>query len=184
MTSGHDAGLKGQGDRIHIFLHRLAAGQLHLFKDVVVAAGDQNAGFPDAQVPDELEVFLGRADPGGDFREAVAQILAAADGLAVLGRVYEKLSLADDAVGTAQTVHIFVEIDDLIDGVRIHRLLSVAEGSVCDPDLFGHVDRDAAMVERDLGNAFVIVDVTVEIGFGDILKGIPVCFLLKQVGLR
>ena len=182
MAARHDAGLEGLGHRFQILLHRLRAGELHLFEDVVVAAADKDARFADAQIAHEAEVLLGGAYPGGDLREAQAEITAALQRLAVLLAVDEELRLADDAVGTAQLAHQFVKLDDLVGRVGVDGLLAIAERGVRDPDLRGHVHRHAAVVEGYLGDALVIVDVAVEVRLRYILQCVAVVLLLQEIG--
>ena len=184
MAARHDAGLEGLPHRFQILLHRLRAGELHLFEDVVVAAADEYARFADAQIAHEAEVLLGGAYPGGDLREAQAEIAAALQRLAVLLAVNEELRLADDAVGAAQLAHQFVELDDLVGRVGVDRLLPIAEGGVGDPDLLRHVHRHAAVVEGYLGDALIIVDVAVEVRLRHVLQGVAVVLLLQQVCFR
>ena len=61
-------------------------------------------------------------------------------------------------------------MDDLIDGVGFYRLLTVPEGGVSDPDLFGHAHRHTAVVKSHLGDGAVGIHFPVEVGFGDILQ--------------
>ena len=169
VTAGHDPGLKGVRHGLQIVLHGLAAGHLHFLEDVVVAAGHQDAGLLDAQVLDQLEIVPGGPDPGGDLREAVAQVLAAAHGLPILLAVDEELRLADDAVGAAQPRHQLVQMHDLIHRVGLHGLLPVPERGVGDPDLLRHAHGHAAVVERDARHFVERVDIPVQVRFRDVL---------------
>ena len=149
---------------------------------MVVRAGDQNAGFLNAQVMHQLEVFLRRPYPAGDLREFQIQRHAFFNGLPVFFAVDEKLRLADDAVGAAQLAQQLVDVHDLVNGVRLHGLLAVPQGGVRDPDLLGHGHRHPAVVECHLGNGAVGIHIPLQIRFCHILEGIFVGFLLQQVG--
>ena len=184
VAAGHDPGLKGVRDGLQVVFHALLAAHLHLLEDVVVAAGHQNARLADAQVLHQLEVLPGGADPGGDLREAIAQVHALLDGLAVLLAVDEELRLADHAVGAAQPGHQLVKVHDLLDRVGLHGLLAVPKGRVGDPDVLRHAHGHAPVVEGDAGNLVVGVDVPVQIRVRDILQRILVLALLQQIGLR
>ncbi len=96
--------------------------------------------------------------------------------------VYEKFRLTDDAIGSAELGHQFIEIDDLLDGIRFDRLLSVSERCIRDPYILRHSDRDAPMVKSDARNVRIGIYIAVEIGLLDILQRIFIRFLFKQVG--
>ena len=183
MASGHDPGVKGVLHRGQIVVQRLPAGHLHFLEDVVVRAGDQNAGFLDAKVMHQLEVFLCRPNPAGDLREFEVQRHALFDGLPVFFAVDEKFRLADDAVGAAQLAQQLVDVYDLDNGIRLHGLLTIPQGGVRDPDLLRHGHGHPAVVERHLGNGAVGIHIPLQIRFRHILKGVFVGFLLQQVGL-
>ena len=102
VAAGHDAGIEGilHGGKVH--LHGFPARLLQFLEDVIVAAGDQDAGLPDAQILDRLEVLTAGTDPGGDLRELQPQIPAAFDGLTIFFRIDEELRLADNSIGAAE----------------------------------------------------------------------------------
>ena len=102
VAAGHDAGIERVLHGREVHLHRFPTGLLQLLEDVIIAAGDQNAGLPDAQILDRLEVLTAGPDPGGNLRKLQPQAAAALDGLAVLFGIDEKLCLADDPVGAAE----------------------------------------------------------------------------------
>ena len=183
VAAGNDAGIEGFLHRGKVIVHGLFSRHLHFLEDVVVRAGDQNAGFLDAQVMHQLEVFLCRPNPAGDLREFEVQCHALFNGLPVFFAVDEELRLADDAVGAAQLAQQLVDVHDLVNGVRLHGLLTVPQGGVRDPDLLGHGHRHPAVVERHLGNGAVGIHIPLQIRFRHILEGIFVGFLLQQVGL-
>ena len=90
MAPRHHAGVKGILDGFHVEIHGLTAGHVHLFENVIVTAGYQDAGFLDAKVTDQAEILLAGADPARDFRELEAQFHALVDGLPVLLRIDEE----------------------------------------------------------------------------------------------
>ncbi len=151
---------------------------------MVVAAADQNARLPDAHVLDELKILLGRADPGGDLREFEAQLLAAADSLAVLLAVDEKLRLPDDAVRPAQPAHQLVQFDDLVHRIGVDGLLTVPEGGIADPDFLRHAHGGTAVVELHLWHAFIIIKIPVQVRLRDVLQGIMKILFFQQIGFR
>ena len=149
---------------------------------MVVGAADQNARLRDAHVRHQLEVLGGGPDPGGDLREAQAQLPALVQGLPVLLAVDEELRLADDALGAAEPAHELVEVHDLLHGEGLHGLLPVPEGGVGDPDLLGHVHGHPAVVEGDLRGLLVAERVPVELGLRHVLELVLVGFLFQQMG--
>ena len=183
MAAGDDTGIEGVLDDAQVVVQALLTGHVHLLEDVVVGAADQNAGLLDAKVLDQLEVLLGGSDPGGDLREFQIQLHALLDGLAVLLGVDEELGLADDAVGAAQLRKQLIDVDDLVNGVGLHGLLTVPQGGVGDPDLLGHGHGHAPVVEGHLGDGAVGVDVALQIGLRHVLEGIFIGFLFQQIGL-
>ena len=183
VAAGTDAVVQRRAHNAQVLVHRLAAGHVHLFEDVVVRAGDQDARFLQAHLLDQLKVLFVGADPGGDLREFQPQLLALAHRLLVLFGVEEELALAHDALGAAQTGEELEETDDLIHREGRGALLAVAEGGVGDPDLLRHVQRNDAVVERDLGNLRVFVQFPVEIRLVHVLQLILVVGLLQQVAL-
>ena len=164
-------------------LHGLAAGHLQLFENVVIAAGDQDAGLPDAQLLHQAEVLPAGPDPGGDLREFQVQRHAALNGLPVLLTINKELRLPDAAVGAAQAAHHLVQGHDLIRGVGVHRLLPIPEGGIGDPDFLRHGHGNPPVVEGDLRHFLIIVHIPVEDGFLYILKGIAVIILFQKIGL-
>ena len=72
-----------------------------------------------------------------------------------------------------------VDVDDLIHGVGLHGLLTIAKGSIGDPDFFRHAHRHTAMVKCDLGNGTIGINITLQIGFCHILQGILIGFFFK-----
>ena len=182
VAAGHHARLEGVRHGGEVVIHSLLAGHLHLFEDVIVAAGHQYARLLDAQIPHQLEVVPAGPDPGGDLREAQPQLLTLADGLAVLLAVDKELGLADDAVGPAEPGEQLVELHDLRNAVRLHRLLAVAKGGVRDPDVLRHAHRHPAVVEGNARHRVVGIDVAVQVWIGDVLEGIFIALLLQKVG--
>ena len=103
VTARLDAVRQRALDDAEIFVHRLRARQVHLFKDVIIRTADENARFGNARLFDEFEVLFVRADPRRDLGEFQAEILAFFQRAAILFAVQEKLALTDDALRPAQT---------------------------------------------------------------------------------
>ena len=183
MAPGHDPGVKGVFHRGQIVIQCLTAGHLHFLEDVVVAAGNQNAGFLDAQILHHPEVLPGGPDPCGDLREPQPQRLTALNGLPVPLAVNEKLRLADQAVRPAQSAQQLEQMLDLFRRIGIHGLLAVPEGGVRDPDIRRHGHRHPPVVEGHLGYFIIIVYIPVENRVFHILKGVAVIIFFQQVGL-
>ena len=72
VTPRDDPVFQGRFHDAKILIHRLAAGLMHLFKDMVIGAGYEDAGFLHAHMLHQGEIALGGADPGGDLREFIA----------------------------------------------------------------------------------------------------------------
>ena len=181
MAARPQSGLNAVGHDADVAVHRLASGQAHFPKDVVVRAADEDARLLDPQRLRELEILFGRADPRRDLRKIKPEVKAAAHGLAVLLGVHEKFCLADHAVRPAELVQQFVDVHHLVGGVRRAGLLAVAERRVGQVDVFGHIFRDTSIVERDLRRLGVRVDFPEKLGLRHILKLIDVRVLLKFV---
>ena len=126
MAARHNARLKRFRYRLKVHFHSLAAGLFKFLENMIIAAGNQNSRFPDSKVANKLEVFLAGSDPCGNFGEFKPQRLAFLDCLPVLFAVNEKLGLADNPVRSAQFRHKLVKINDLVNRVRLNRLLTVA----------------------------------------------------------
>lgn len=101
MAARTNAVRKSALDDAEIFVHRLRAGQIHLFKDMIIGTTDQNARFRHARVLHEFEIFLVGADPGGDLGEFQSEILALFERRPVLVAVQKELGLAHDALFAA-----------------------------------------------------------------------------------
>ena len=183
VAARDDAGLKRVGHGGEVVVHGLTAGHLHFLEDVVVAAADEDARLADAEVAHEAKVLLRRADPRRDLRELQPQLHALFERLAVFLAVDEKLRLPDDAVRPAEPRQVLINIDDLVDRVRLHGLLPVAQGRVRDPDLLGHVHRHAPVVERHLRHRALRVNVALEVRLRHVLERIFIRILLQQIRL-
>ena len=183
VAARDDPGLKRVGHGGEVIVHGLTARHLHLLEDVVVAAADEDTRLADAEVAHEAKILLRGADPRRDLRELQPQLHALFECLAVFLAVDEKLRLPDDAVRPAEPGEILIDIDDLVDRVRLHGLLPVAQGRVRDPDLLGHIHRHAPVVERHLRHHALGVNVAMEVGFRYILKRIFIRILLQQIRL-
>ena len=183
VAARHDARRERIRHGRKVIVHGLTARHLHFLEDVVVAATDEDARLTDTEVAHEAEVLLRRADPRRDLRELQPQLHALFERLAVFLAVDEKLRLPDDAVRTAEPGEVLIDIDDLVDRVRLHGLLPVAQGRVRDPDLLGHIHRHTPVVERHLRHHALCVNVAMEVGFRYILKRIFIRILLQQIRL-
>lgn len=53
-------GFKGIPNGFQIIVHHLSAGHLHLFEDVIIAAGNQDSRLLDSQFLYQFEIFLFR----------------------------------------------------------------------------------------------------------------------------
>ena len=148
---------------------------------MIVGTGNQNSGLLHADGLDKVEILLGSADPGGDFRELKTQVHAFFHGLTVIFRIDEKLALADQTLGAAQTAHQLVQIDDLLGGEGRAGLLPVTEGGIRDPDLFGHIHRNDTMVKSDLWNIHIVEHLAEQLGFRNILYRIFIVSLFQQM---
>ena len=141
--------------RRQVVVHHLAARLLQLEEDMVVRDGREDARLAQPQLLDQLEVLRVRANPAGDFGELVPQRHAPLQRLAVPLAVDEELTLPDDAMRPAQTMHEVVQLHNLLRRVRRTRLLAVAERRVRDPDLVRGARSDVRVLEDDPGNVGV-----------------------------
>ena len=179
VAARDDPGLKRIGHGGKVVVHGLLSGHFHLLEDVVVAAADEDARLADAEVAHEAKVLLCRADPRRDLRKLQPQLHALFECLAVFFAVDEKLRLPDDAIRPAEPGQVLINVDDLVDRVRLHGLLPVAQGRVRDPDLLGHVHRHAPVVERHLRHHSLRVDVALEVRLRHVLERIFIRILLQ-----
>ena len=129
----------------------------------------------------EGEVFLLCADPCGDLGEFVTESHTSFHSFSVLLGIYEKFTLTDQTVRTAQTGKHFVNVLDLLCGIRCAGLLSVTEGRIRDPDLTGHIEGYATMVEGNLRNFIIGIELSVQVRFLYVLERIFILRLLKQI---
>ena len=179
VAARHNPCLKRICHRSQIVVHAFPAVHLHLFEDVVIAAGNQNPGLPDAQIPHQLEVLPAGTDPGRDFGELQPQLHTALHRLAVLFAVNEKFGLTDDAKGAAQPGHQTVKIHNLLHRIGLHRLLPIPEGCIGNPDVLRHSNRHPPVVKGNARHLGVGVYVAVEIGLLHILQCVFVGLLLE-----
>ena len=181
VTAGLDAAVQRRLDHAQILVTRLGAGQLHLVEDVVIRAGDEDAGLLDALVLHQLEVLLVRTDPRGDLRELQPQILTGMQRLTVLLGVHEELRLAHQTLGASQTVEELEQMHDLIHREGADGLLTITEGGVRHPDLLGHIRGYMAHVEGDLRHGLVVEHLAIKIGLRHILQLVLIARLHQQV---
>ena len=172
MAARDDAGLKRLGHGGKIIVHGLLARHLHLLEDVVVAAADENTGLAYAEVAHEAKILFGGADPRRDLRELQPQLHALFERLAVFFAVDKKLRLPNDAVRPAETRKILVNVHDLLDRIRLHGLLPVAQGRIRYPDILRHVHRHAPVVERHLRYHSLRIYVALEVRLRHVLQRI------------
>ena len=147
-------------------------GHTEFFENMIVGAADEDTRLLDTDVVYKREVFLLCADPRRDLGELVAESHTSLYRFSVLFGIYEKFALTDKPVRTAQTGEHFINVFDLLCGIRCAGLLSVAEGRIRDPDITGHIEGYAAMVERDLRNFIIGIKLPVQIRLLYILQGI------------
>ena len=181
MAAGGDPLVQGRLDDAQILLHGLGTVQVHFFENVVVAAGNQDARLLHARGLDQFKVLFVGANPGGDLREAQAQVLAAAQGFLVLIGIKEELALPDHALGAAEAAHELEQVHDLFRGKGADGLLTVPEGGVGDPDLVGHILGHMPHIEGNLGDVLVVINLPVQVGLCHVLQGIFVFRLLDKV---
>ena len=176
-----NAGLKRLADHGEVMIDRFPPGHAQFVEDVIIGAGNQDAGFLDSQIPHQLEVVFSGADPGCDFRKLQSQILTAAHRFAVAVVVNEKLGLPDNPLGPAQPGQQLVQLHDLLRGIGGLRLLPVTEGGVGDEDLLRHVHRDAAVVEGDFRNLVILKNLPVQMRLSYVLQRVCVGPLLQKI---
>jgi len=177
------AGASRQGILHHAqeLVHRLPAGHVQFLEDVIVGTGSQDPRLLDAHLLHEQEILTFGPNPGRDLRKGVAQVAACIDRLALPLGVNKELALADDAVRAAQFVQVFVQLHDLLDGVRLAGLLPIAESRVRDVQVLRRIHRDVTVVEGDFGHLAVTVEVPVEMGLIDVLQLVTVLLLLERM---
>ena len=164
-----------------IAVRRLPAGLFQLFVDVVVRTADEYAALLQPQALGQGEVLLRGAYPARDLRELIAQLLAAAQCLAVALAVEEKLRLADDALRPAQAVQHLEQLHDLPGLIGRAALLPVAEGGVRYPDVLRHVRGREPEVEGALGRLGIGEHVPIEVALLPVLQLILVFTLHEDV---
>ena len=157
----------------------LTTGHFHFLENVVVAAADQNTGFLNAQISNQTEVLLAGTNPAGDLREFQIQLHTLFNGISILLTVDEELCLPDDAVRAAQLGQQLINVDDLLHAVGLHRLLTVPERGIGNPNFLRHIHRHTAVVEGNLRHGAVSVDIPLQIGLSHILQRILIRLLLQ-----
>ena len=155
---------------------------MHFFEDVIIRTTHKNPRLGDIRLLDELKVLFVGADPRRDLGKFEPRVLACLQRLLVLFGVDKELRLADKPLGSAQTGHELIQIDDLLDGEGRGGLLPVAESRVRHPDLIGHVDGHMAVVEHDLGDALIVEQLAEQLRLLDVLQFVVIDRIFQQVG--
>ena len=176
-----DALLKTFADDVQVVIHRFAAGHFQLQEDVVVRAGNEDAGLLHADVAHEAEVLFLRADPARDLGVLIPPLHALIHGVAVTLFIQKEFALPDQPVRAAETVEFIENVKDLFGRVRRAGLLSVAERRVGDPDLLRHVVGNSSVVEGDLRDLGVREHIPEDVGLDYVIQNIHVLFDLEQV---
>ena len=109
-------------------------------------------------------------------------ILTGTERFPVLLGIYKELRLAHEPLLPAEPRHQLIQIDDLLDRKGRGGLLSVAEGRIGDPDMFGHIDGHDAVIERYFRNGFVVEQFAVQMRFLYVLQFVFVNAVLQQIG--
>ena len=131
MAARSHAGLERRVDHLAITIYTfLAALELELVKDVIVATAGQHAGFFQAGFLYQAKVLLDCANPTRAFRVFVAEFTAFVERLAVVLCVQKELGLTNDTIGPAKTRQHIVDFDHLVDRVGRSRLLAIAKRRV------------------------------------------------------
>ena len=120
MAARDDTCIESILNGTQIVVQTLLTGHLHFFEDVIVGAADQNTGFLNAKVFDELKVFLTCTNPAGNFGEFQIEAHALFKCFTILFAVDEELGLTDDTVRAAQLIQQLIDINNLINAVRFH----------------------------------------------------------------
>ena len=181
VAAGPDAERERALYDAEILVHRLRAGEVHLFEDVIIGTADEDARFGDARRLHELEILFVGADPRRDLGIPQPQRAALFERLAVFVAVQEKFALPHDPLFAAQAGHQPVQVDDLLYGERRGGLLPVAEGGVRDPYLRRHIHRDVTVVEHDLRDLVIGIEVAEQLGLGDVLQFVVILILFEEV---
>ena len=170
MAARHHSRFKCILYRCKIHVHCLSSCHLQLFKNVVIAAGNQNACLPDAKIPNHAKVFATSPNPGRNLRETKPQRHAAFNRFAVAFGVDEEFRLPDESIRPPQARHQFEQCFNLFGCVRAKCLLPVTEGSIGYPDILRHAHRHTPMVERNLRYLIIVIDIPVKNRVFNILK--------------
>ena len=116
VAAGADALIQRFLDDAEVLVHRLAAGQVHLMENVIIAAGNKDARFLHTGLFHQLKILLIGANPCGDFGKLQAKILAAAKRFLVLIGIKEKLALPNKPFGAAKAAHQLEQVHNLCRG--------------------------------------------------------------------
>ena len=148
---------------------------------MVIRAGNEDARFAYPHILCKRKILLIRPNPRSDLRKLVAERHTFLKRLAVFFRIYEKFTLADDALGTGKLMQKLVKVHNLLYRKRDSGLLPVAEGGIRNPYLVREMHWNRPVVERDLRHLVVIEHILEQVGFLHVLQCIVIIVFLQQV---
>ena len=150
---------------------------------MVIRAAYQDSRLLHPDLLHQLEIFLAGTDPACDLRELVSPLHTFVYGVTILLAVQEKLTGTDHSIRSAQLMQVIKDRHDLLCRVWRTGLLSIPEGSICDPDILGHIVRHDPVVKRDLGDLRVRKHIPKYIRLFDVIQNVHVLFDFQKVVL-
>lgn len=184
MAARANSQRQGIFDNAQILIHGLLSRQPHLVKNMVIRAGNENSRLFDAQILDQLKILFAGANPCGDFRELIAQILAEGQRFPILLCIHKKLALPNDAVFSPQAVHHLIEISNLRRRKGRHCLLPISESGICNPNFIRDIHGNQAVVEPRHGHLIIRENIPEQHRLFHILQRIFIVVFLKQIRTR
>ena len=151
---------------------------------MIIGTTDQNASLLHSDLFYQLKVLLAGTDPAGNFGELVSPLHTFINSISVLLAIQEKFTGTDHSVGATQFMQIVIDLYDLLCGIRCSRLLSVSEGSICDPDILWHVMRHDTIIKRYFWDFGIREHVTEHVRLLHIIQYVHMLFNLQKVVLR
>ena len=178
MTAGLYAVFQRRLYYAQIFVQSLGPRKIHLFKNVIVRAGNQYARFLYLHLLDQLKVLGIGPYPGGYFRKGQIHFTAKLHRFFILVAVKEKFALAYQSARSAQAGKQLVKMSYLLGRKGRAGLLAVPEGGIGYPKLLGSEHGHFPMIEGNLGHAFIVEQLAVKVGLLYVLELIVVIVLL------
>ena len=164
-----------------IFIHRLLTGQPHLIKNMIIGAGNKDSRFLNADAFYQLKIIFAGPNPGCNFRKVIIHFHALFQCFSILFRIYKKFTLTNDPAFAAQSVHQFIQMQNLLYRKRLHSLLAIAKGCIRNPDMIREMHGHQSVVKACFWHLIVGKTIPEQHGLFYILQIIVIVVFLQKI---